>query len=94
MTASVSQGTLSCAVEAQVQAPLREPCEERDEGIGIRRARRPEPERRAVAQDDVERGCFGRAHRTHLRSGDRLQAVGFPQPGPRGYGFWVGPDAA
>src|SRR5947208_1365850 len=46
------------AVEAEVEAPLREVREEREEAVGIVGPRRPQPKRAAVTQDDVDR--FGR----------------------------------
>src|SRR6185437_15343631 len=53
------------AVEAEIAALLRETREELEQRVGILRDRRSQPERRAVAKDDVrrvERTCLGGAH--------------------------------
>jgi len=52
------------SVEAQVEAVLREPAEELCKGVGVRAPGRPQTERRAVAQDNVDGvqvGCRGRS---------------------------------
>ena len=50
------------AVEAPVQAPLRETAEKLEQRLVVGRPRRPEPKRGAVTQDDVERLRDERAH--------------------------------
>jgi hypothetical protein len=47
------------AVEAQIHALLGEAAEKRRESLGVIVARRPEPQRRAVAKDDVDRPAVG-----------------------------------
>ena len=49
------------AVEAEVEAALGEAAEELGQGLGVGGLRRPEPQRAAVSQDDVDRsGSVGR----------------------------------
>ncbi len=52
------------AVEAAVQALLREPPEELEQGLGVLRQRRSQAQGRAVAEDHVEGLCEDGAHRT------------------------------
>ena len=50
-----SSSIVRMPVEAQVAALLGEPVEERDEGVRVVLRGRPQPERAAVAEDDVDR---------------------------------------
>jgi hypothetical protein len=44
------------SVKAKVEAPVREPCEERGEGARVFTCGRPQAQRRPVAEDHVDRG--------------------------------------
>ena len=73
---------LRVAVEAPVQALLGEAAEEVEQCVCVVRLGRAQPQRRAVAQDDVDRPIQECAHRADLRESAELPVAAFPHSLP------------
>ena len=66
------------SVEAEIEAPVRQPAEEVEQRLAIRRSGRAESHRRAVAEDDVRHGlcsCIHERRGCHSRQASASRSV-------------------